>query len=146
MTEKYSLWQKVEMRIDRRTDLGYAVWVEEMDEGLLYANAVTETPRIGTKVTGYIVKIREDGKLDVSMRPQGRGKVEEAVDVILKHLRLAEGFLPLHDNSPPEQIQSALGMSKKTFKQAIGTLYRQKRITLEPTGVKLVQQWTPEVS
>lgn len=139
MPSPYSDWQRVEFRIDRQTDLGYAVWVNDLHEGLLYANCVPEPLRVGQNAVGYIVKVRPDGKLDLSMYPQGRGKVEEAVDTILHQLSFRQGFLALHDGSSPEEIYAMLGISKRNFKQALGYLFRQRKVLLEPEGTRLVK-------
>ncbi len=135
----YQDWQKVTFRVDRQTDLGYAVWVDDLYEGLLYANCVPEPLRLGGKAVGYIVKVRPDGKLDLSMYPQGRGKVEEAVDTILHQLSFRQGYLALHDGSSPEEIYAMLGLSKRNFKQALGQLYRQRKVVLEAEGTRLVK-------
>ncbi|MDX1628374.1 MAG: GntR family transcriptional regulator, partial [Fulvivirga sp.] len=86
---------------------------------------------------GYIKKIREDGKLDLSLTPEGKQATDENLEVILNHLKLHGGFLPYHDKSDPEEIKETFKMSKKAFKKAIGALYKEQMIVIEPQGIRL---------
>jgi predicted RNA-binding protein (virulence factor B family) len=87
---------------------------------------------------GFIKTIRPDGKIDVSFEKLGRERIEENAQKILDLLKKGRGFLPLNDNSDPDDIKSVLQMSKKTFKKAVGTLYKEKLITIEENGIALV--------
>ncbi len=132
---------KVELLIEKETALGYVVLINEEFEGLLYRNEVFEDVEIDMEVEGYIKNIREDGKIDVSLRPQGfRNVIETDVDKVLTKLKNSnEGFLLLTDKSSPESIKFHLKMSKKAFKKAIGNLYRQKLIVLKEDRIELVK-------
>lgn len=130
---------KVDLIIGVQTALGYTVLINEAYEGLLYANEVFSDIEEGMKTTGYIKKIREDEKIDVSLRPQGfRNVIDNDVDKILSVLE-DKGFIPLTDKSSPEAIKFRLQMSKKAFKKAVGSLYKQKRIVLKENSIELIK-------
>ncbi|MEN0006044.1 MAG: GntR family transcriptional regulator, partial [Bacteroidota bacterium] len=93
--------------------------------------------KIGDKLRGYVKQIRGDKKIDLTLQQQGYANVEPNAQKILKMLERNKGFLPLHDKSHPDMIQGQLGMSKKTFKKAIGGLYKQRLIRIEPNGIYL---------
>lgn len=132
---------KVELVIEQETALGYVVLINEEYEGLLYRNEVFQDLEIDMEVDGYIKNIREDGKIDVSLRPQGfRNVIDADVDKILSKLKNSrEGFLLLTDKSSPESIKFHLKMSKKAFKKAVGSLYRKKLINLKEDRIELVK-------
>lgn len=130
---------KVDLIIGVRTDLGYTVLINEQYEGLLYANEVFTELEEGMRVEGFVKKIREDEKIDVSLRPQGfRNVIDKDVETVLEKLK-EKGFLLLTDKSSPESIKFHLQMSKKAFKKAIGSLYKQKLILLESDRIILVK-------
>lgn len=129
---------KVDLVIGVQTALGYTVLINEAYEGLLYGNEVFSDIEEGMKVKGYIKKIREDEKIDVSLRPQGfRNVIDNDVDKILSILE-DKGFIPLTDKSSPEAIKFRLQMSKKAFKKAVGNLYRKKMIKLKEDRIELI--------
>ena len=119
-----------------KTDLGYKVIVDGKYNGLLFANEVFQTLNYGQKITAYVRETRNDGKLDLTLTPQGRQKISPLAQQLLEKLQVA-GSLPLHDNSPAEEIKAQLQMSKKSFKQVIGQLYKQKKIIIEPDRITL---------
>ncbi len=129
--------EQVTALIYDRTDLGLLAVVNDQFRGLFFANEVFKTLRIGDKVTAWVKKIREDRRVDLSLQPTGYANVEPSAQLILDTLRKQGGFLPLTDASAPEQIQRQLEMSKKTFKKAIGALYKDRKITLAPDGIRL---------
>jgi predicted RNA-binding protein (virulence factor B family) len=92
----------------------------------------------GKHVDGYVKKIREDQRLDVSLQPLGFAKVEGITGDILEKLQQQRGFLALSDKSSPEDIYATFGVSKKVFKQAIGTLFKQQKISIETEGIRLL--------
>lgn len=129
---------KVDLVIGMRTDLGYTVLINEQYEGLLYANEVFTELEEGMRTVGFIKKIREDEKIDVSLRPQGfRNVIDKDVETVLEKLK-EKGFLLLTDKSSPESIKFHLQMSKKAFKKAIGSLYKQKLIELKEDKIELI--------
>lgn len=129
---------EVEILIHSKTDLGYKVIVNNAYWGVIYANELFEPIEISQKRTGYVNAIREDNKLDIRLQKSGFAKVPDVQKNILNTLKQHNGFLPLHDKSTPEDIQNTLNMSKKTFKMAIGMLYKGGYITIEETGIRIV--------
>jgi predicted RNA-binding protein (virulence factor B family) len=93
---------------------------------------------VGDQMKGYIKAIREDNKIDVSLKPIGYKSVEPAANLIYEHLTKAGGFLPFHDKSHPEDIKYAFELSKKNFKKGIGTLYRERKIDIKEDGIYLI--------
>jgi predicted RNA-binding protein (virulence factor B family) len=122
----------------KRSELGVNVLVNNQYKGLIYHNELFRELQLGERLTAYVKQVREDGKLDIRLEKDGYEKVEPNAQKILDELKRRAGFLRLHDKSSPEQIKQQLGMSKKTFKKAIGSLYKQKRIQLEKDGIRLV--------
>lgn len=131
---------KVDLLVWTETDLGYNVIINQKYKGLLYKNQIFSVVEPGDEVTGYIKRIREDHKIDVTLQKQGIAHIEDNAQVVLDRLKKNKGFLALTDNSSPEDIMDELQMSKKTFKKAVGTLYKQRLITIEDNGITLVPQ------
>ncbi len=129
----------VDLLIFRETELGYAVIINNKHLGLLYFNEVFQNIAIGDKVEGFIKTIRPDNKIDVALGKPGYQKVEDEADKILRLLRAKNGYLPYHDKSAPEEIYEVFGMSKKVFKMTVGKLYKEKKIELTKTGMKLIE-------
>jgi predicted RNA-binding protein (virulence factor B family) len=131
--------EKVDLWIWDETELGYNVIINEQYKGLIYHNEFYRDVYYGDQTTGYIKKIRDDNKIDVTLRPIGYKKVEPNAKHILQRLRQLGGYLDLHDKSDPKEIHQRLEMSKKTFKKAIGRLYKENIITIEDDGIYLVE-------
>jgi predicted RNA-binding protein (virulence factor B family) len=131
---------KVHLVIETETGLGYTVLINEEFDGLLFRSEVFQPLEENMEVTGYIKNIREDGKIDVSLRPQGfRNVIDTDVEKVLNKLKESrEGFLFLTDKSSPDAIRFHMKMSKKAFKKAVGNLYKQKLITIEADRIVLV--------
>lgn len=130
--------QEVDLLVASQSPLGYNVIIDQKYLGLVYENEVFKNLKLGDRPKGYIKQIREDNKIDVSLQKQGYANVEPNAQLILDKLKNTEGFLSLNDKSSPEEISSELEMSKKTFKKAIGGLYKQKLISIENDGIRLV--------
>ena len=133
----YSEGQAVKLIIESETPLGYKAIINGAHTGLLYAAECGGALSVGQSLDGFIRTVRPDGKIDLGLDPAGHRRLEPLSGKILAALKAAGGRLPYHDGSPPEEIRSALGMSKKAFKQAIGVLYRERRIAIEPDGIRL---------
>ncbi|HPM12686.1 MAG TPA: S1-like domain-containing RNA-binding protein [Bacteroidales bacterium] len=133
-----SVGDEVEIRVHSKTDLGYKVIVNNAFWGVVYANEVFEPIEIAELRTGFVNAIREDNKLDIRLQKSGFAKVPDVQKQILQALKQHNGFLPLHDKSTPDDIQDTLNMSKKTFKMAIGMLYKGGYITIEQNGIRIV--------
>jgi len=130
--------EKVSLLIAEKTDLGVKAIINHTHWGMLYHNELFQTVQIGQKLDGYIKQIREDLKIDLTLHQPGYGKVEPLTETILAKLQANNGVLMLSDKSPPEAIYAAFGVSKKAFKQAIGALYKDHKIILDKTAIKLV--------
>ena len=129
--------QPIKILIDNRTDMGYNVIIGHRYQGLIYDNEIFEQLRRGDEVNAFVKKVRSDGKIDVSLQAAGLKRVSPGAKKIIDILNENEGFIPLTDKSPPEEIYRLLSMSKKTFKQAIGGLYKKRGIKLEKDGIRL---------
>jgi len=118
--------QSVELVIGDRTELGYKAMINNSQWGMLYHNEVFQPLRKGLHINGFIKKVRDDGKIDLCLQKPGHEKVDEVSEKIIDKLRAAGGFVSVTDKSPPEIIYSLFGVSKKTYKKAIGALYRKR--------------------
>jgi uncharacterized protein len=129
----------VHLTIYRRTDIGYAMIINHRHVGLLHNNEIYRDISIGDTFEGFIKKIYPDNKIDVVVGKPGYQRVQDELGKILQLLEENNGYLPYNDKSDPEEIYSFFGMSKKTFKMTIGNLYKQRKIELTKTGIKLIQ-------
>ena len=134
----YEFNQEVDLLVADETEIGYKVIINNLHWGLVYHNEIYRRLERGEHLKGYIKEVREDEKIDVSLTRLGYEKVEGIAGIILDALKVQNGFLPVHDKSPAEEIHSLFGCSKKSFKQAIGALYKKKLISIEPTGIRLI--------
>lgn len=137
-TAHLRLNQKVSLLAFRRSELGVDMIVDQRYRGLLFADQIFRDISLGDTLTGYVKAVRPDGKVDLSLQPLGAEKLEPASEQILSLLRESDGYLGLHDGSAPEVIKQQLQMSKKTFKKAVGNLYKKRIITLEKEGIRLI--------
>ncbi len=135
---QYAEGQPVDLVVTGRTTLGYNAVVCSAHMGLLYHNELPGPLEVGQKLDGYVRAVRSDGKIDLTINPAGYGKVAPLKEQVLEALSSAGGRLALGDASPPEKIREAFGVSKKAFKQAIGALYRERRIAIEGGGIRLL--------
>lgn len=134
----YAQHQQVDLLICERTDIGRKVIVNHRHWGVLHEADIFQPLRYGQRMVGYIKKVREDRKIDVVLSKPGYSKVEPvAADVLAKLKASPDGFIAVSDKSPPEQIYALFGVSKKTFKQAVSALYRERLITIESSGLRL---------
>jgi uncharacterized protein len=126
---------QVDLLVYRRTELGAQVIVNSRYAGLVYSSETFGPLEVGARASGYVQRVREDGKVDVSLRPPGAAGRDEDTQGLLRALEANGGFLPLHDGSSPEEVSRLLKMSKKAFKRAAGNLYRQRLVRLSPQGI-----------
>jgi len=131
----YEEGQKVQVLVAGETPLGYKAIVEGTHWGLFYRTDLGVPMSIGQQVEAYVRMVRPDRKIDLSLDTAGRGRVPPLAHQILAALEEAKGFLPLNDNSPAEVIRERFGTSKKAFKQAIGLLYRERKIRFADGGI-----------
>ncbi len=135
----------VDLIVYRRTDIGYVCIINNKHTGVLHHNEIYRNITAGDRFTGFIKKIYPEDKtggdrwrIDVSAGKPGYNRVEDETEKIMRLLKENEGFLPYHDKSDPEEIYSFFGMSKKTFKMTTGNLYKQRKISFEKDGIKLL--------
>jgi len=140
--DQLSLREKdeVDLFVYRKTELGFEVIINNRHIGLIHFSDVFQPLEIGDQIKGFIKTIRPDGKIDVMPGKAGYQKVENETEKILRLLKEKDGYLPYHDKSDPEEIYEYFGMSKKTFKMAIGALYKQHKISLEKSGIQLIAE------
>ena len=135
---EYESNQEVNLLVADDTEIGYKVIVNNLHWGMIYHNQVFQRLEKGERLKGYVKGVREDDKLDISLQPLGYQKVDGISQRILEALQMKDGYLPVHDKSDPEEIYSLFRCSKKAFKQAIGSLYKQHRIRIEADGIRLL--------
>lgn len=128
---------EVSLLVADTTALGRKVIINNTHWGLIYAEDIFQSLSYGKRTLGYIKTVREDGKIDVVLRKTGQDSIHELTQRILLALRQKGGFLALHDKSPSLDIQRAFSESKKSFKSAIGQLYKRGEITIESDGIRL---------
>jgi hypothetical protein len=128
---------EVDLIMWAKSDLGYKAVINNRYEGLLYDSELFQEPERGQKMKGYVIKVREDGKIDLSLHKPGFEKVDEFSAKILAMLEENKGFMGVNDKSPAEEIYLMFGVSKKTFKKALGALFKQRLITIEEKGIRL---------
>lgn len=131
--------EEVDIIVSHFTDLGINVIINGKHKGLLYKNDVYDDIRLGERLVGYVKTIRPDNKIDISLQKAGVEGIEPNAEKILEELRASRGFLRLTDDSHPEDIKTVLKMSKKAFKKAIGSLYKQRLIEIKEDGIYLLQ-------
>ena len=131
---------EVDLIISHITDVGINVIINDQYKGLLYKDQVYDDIRTGDRMVGYIKTIRPDNKIDVTLQKAGYLNIEPNAQKIVDELKASRGFLRLNDNSDPEDIKTVLKMSKKTFKKAIGLLYKDKQIELKEDGIYLIKE------
>ena len=141
----YRTGQQVEFLITDKTPLGYKALVEGKHPGLLYHEGISVPVAIGQKLKGFVRALRPDGNIDLSLDQAGYRRVAPLALRIVQALQRSGGWLGLDDDSPPEAIRHAFGASKKAFKQALGTLYKARRVRFSKPGIELLDNtaWSP---
>lgn len=137
---QYHRGQEVEVIVQQKTPLGFKVIADNRCAGLIYDNQIFEQePHAGDVLTATVVNVRPDGKLDLSLQRIGKGRFRDFADQLRHELQQASGSLPFTDQSSPADIQERFGVSKKTFKRAVGTLYKNHEIQLTPEAIILLK-------
>ncbi|MCD6051455.1 MAG: GntR family transcriptional regulator [Verrucomicrobia bacterium] len=137
--------QQVDLLITSETEMGYNAIIENSHRGLLYKDNLANPLRIGERLKGYVRTIRPGGKIDLSLDASGYQRVASLTDKIIQALERHKGHLAFDDDSSPEAIRQTFGVSKKAFKQALGTLYKSRRIRFKKPGIELLDNsaWQP---
>ena len=135
---QYEHGQEVQLLVAEETDLGYKAIVNSEHWGILYHDQLFRRIEPGQRITGFVNKIRDDEKIDLLLEKPGYEKVDAISQKILDELKQNRGFMAVSDNTSPEMIKALFGVSKKSFKKAIGSLYKNRRITFTSDGIRLV--------
>ena len=138
-TPEYEIGEEVDILVWQHTDLGYKAIIDNKFSGLLYENEIFQPISIGMQLKAFIKQVREDGKIDLELQQGGMKKVKDFSETLLAYINEQRGFIRFTDKSDAEQIYKTFGVSKKTFKKAVGDLYKQRLIVLEPNGIYLVR-------
>ena len=128
----------VNLLVTRKTDLGFEVIINSMHVGLIHFSDIFHEMKIGDRLKGFIKKLLPDDKIDVMPGERGYKRIESDAEKIMRLLRENNGYLPYHDKSSPEEIYTFFGMSKKSFKMAIGGLYKDKKISFAQAGIQQI--------
>ncbi len=128
---EYEIGQEVDLLISNQSDIGYVTIINNLHSGLLYKNEVFKPLKRGERIKGYIKKIREDEKIDLTLQKQGYDRIETIAENIYKKIISEGGTLPYGDKSSPEEIYNYFYISKKDFKKAVSLLYKQRKISIE---------------
>lgn len=129
--------QEVDLLLTHFTALGANVIIDNEFEGLIYTNQIFKKVKVGDQFKGFIKEIRANGKVDVVIQKQGVEAIESDTEVVLNYLKQHQGFAAIGDFTEPQTIYRELSMSKKAFKKAVGSLYKQKLIAITDTGLQL---------
>lgn len=132
--------QKVKILISRRTEIGFLAVINGTHQGILYKNQIFQPLKIGQEIDGYIRKLRDDQKIDLCLQKPGYKAIDAVSRKILDQLREHGGFISVSDKSSPNLVSDFFGISKKTFKKAIGKLYKKRLIALEKNGIRMRMQ------
>jgi uncharacterized protein len=134
---QYTIGEQVDLILESETELGYNAVINNSHWGLLYENEVFEQLEKGQHLKGYIKKIREDNKIDISLYKPGYERVDPVAQSILDMLKEKDGVIAVSDKSDAETIYSLFGVSKKTFKKALGALYKKRLIIFDANQIRL---------
>ncbi|MBR6481861.1 MAG: GntR family transcriptional regulator [Bacteroidaceae bacterium] len=136
--KEYYRGRDVEVLLWHKTPLGFKVIVDNAYPGLIYDNQIYTELHSGERHIGQVITLREDGRMDVALGRIGKGRFRDFAEQLRDELATApDGRLPFNDNSSAEEIAERFGVSKKTFKRAVGTLYRNREIMIEESGIAL---------
>ena len=133
----YQEGQEVDILIWQKTDLGFKAIVENKFAALLYDSEIFQPLRSGMRLKAFVKQVREDGKIDLILQQAGPRKVDDFAETLLKYIRDHKGFTSFNDKSDAEEIYETFGVSKKTFKKAVGELYKMRLVSLQPNGISL---------
>jgi predicted RNA-binding protein (virulence factor B family) len=129
--------QKVALLISAQTEMGFIAVINGTHKGILYKNEVFQPLKIGQEIDGFIKMVRDDKKIDLCLQKPGYKAIDALSRTIMDKLQQRGGSIAVTDKSRPKVIADLFGVSKKTFKKAIGNLYKKRLITLEKDGIRL---------
>ena len=135
----YRPGEEVDILVWQKTDLGFKAIINNAHAGLLYESEIFLPLHTGMAMKAYVKQVRDDGKIDLMLQKPGQAKVEDFSTTLLEYIREQGGHTPLNDKSPAEEIYAAFGVSKKTFKKAVGDLYKKRLVVLTEDGITSVE-------
>lgn len=135
---EYTVGEEVELLIYQKSDIGYKAVVNQQHLGIIHNSDIFKNIETGTKTIGYIKTLKEDGKIDLLLQKPGYSAIDDVAQSILNKAKEHRNFLPLSDKSSAEEIYQHLGISKKSFKKAIGQLYKNRLVAIEDNGVRVL--------
>ena len=135
----YQPGQEVDILIWQKTDLGFKAIIENEYPGLIYDNEVFQDVRTGMQMKAYVKQVRDDGKIDIMLQKAGMARVGDFSDRLLQYIKDEGGRIGINDKSDADLIYDTFGVSKKTFKKAVGDLYKKRLITLSDSGISVVK-------
>lgn len=135
----YRPGEEVDILVWQKTDLGFKAIINNAYAGLLYESEIFQPLHTGMAMKAYVKQVRDDGKIDLMLQKPGLAKVEDFSTTLLEYIREQGGHTPLNDKSPAEEIYAAFGVSKKTFKKAVGDLYKKRLVVLVEDGITSVE-------
>jgi predicted RNA-binding protein (virulence factor B family) len=133
-------FDEVDLIVSHPSEIGMNVIVNEKHLGLVYKDDIYKEISVGDRLKGIVKKVRPDNKLDISLSQIGYRNIEPNAQIILNNLKDNSGFMPFTDRSDPEEIKETFKMSKKAFKKAIGSLYKQRIIAINDDGIELINR------
>ena len=136
----YQQGDEVDLLVWQSTDLGFKMIVDNAYPGLAYRSQVFRPLHVGDRLRGYIMGVRPDGKIDISLQPLGRKQTTDFAEQLLQYLKDNNGYCNLGDKSEAEDIKRRFAVSKKVFKKAVGDLYKRRLITIEENGLRIVNK------
>ena len=134
----------VDILVWKRTDLGFKVIVDNQYSGLIYKSDIFQPISVGMSLKAYIKQVREDGKIDLTLQKSGMEKVANFSQDLYQYVKMNQGFVSMNDKTDAELIYKTFGVSKKTFKKAVGDLYKKRLIKIEPNGLRLLDNGDEE--
>ncbi len=135
-----SSYDEVDLIASHPSPYGWNMIVNQKHLGLVYADEIFQKINVGDQLRGFVKKVRPDGKIDITLQRHGYRAIEPNAAQVLKELQASGGHIDLNDKSDPEAIKEVFQLSKKSFKKAIGTLYKERKITIEKDGIRLVEE------
>lgn len=132
--------EEVHVLVWQQTELGYKVIVDNRFSGMLYHNEIFQPLEVGMQMNAFVKHVREDGKIDLVLQKGGAKRVEDFSEVLLRFIKDNGGYTSINDKTDAEIIYHTFGVSKKTFKKAVGDLYKKRMVTLEDDGIHLVKE------
>lgn len=135
----YTPDEEVNLLVWQHTNMGYKVIIDNKYQGLVFDNQVFRELEVGDCLKGYIIQVRDDGKVDVALQKKGRQQTLDFADTLFNYMENNGGRCYLHDKSPAEEIYQRFKVSKKVFKKAVGDLYKRRLIEITDHGLFLIE-------